>query len=83
MEKSIQIPSDMIRQFENLPLLEHLKALLNTAVTFSRRTPNIVIIGANVCIYYIHIHIALINGVLGYRRSRRDLFGRTIGLACD
>lgn len=48
MEKSIQIPSDMIRQFETLPLLEHLKALLNTAVTFSRRTPNIVIIGANV-----------------------------------
>ncbi len=48
MEKSIQIPSDMIRQFENLPLLEHLKALLNTAVTFSRRTPNIVVIGSNV-----------------------------------
>jgi hypothetical protein len=48
MEKSIQIPSDMIHQFETLPLLEHLKALLNTAVTFSRRTPIIVVIGANV-----------------------------------
>jgi len=43
----IDIPSDMIRKFEKMPLLEHLQALLNTAITFAKKTPSIVVMGAN------------------------------------
>ena len=43
----IEVPTDMIRKFERMPLLEHLQALLNTAITFAKRTPTVVVMGAN------------------------------------
>lgn len=42
---NIDIPSDMIRQLENLSLVDHIKALLNTSITFAKRTPSVMIIG--------------------------------------
>lgn len=44
---NIEIPPDMIRTFEKMSLLEHLQALLSTAMTFSKKTPKLVVLGAN------------------------------------
>lgn len=44
---NIEVPSDMIRKVENLPLVDHIKALATTAITFAQRTPKVVIIGSN------------------------------------
>lgn len=44
---NIEVPSDMIRKVENLPLIDHIKALSTTSITFAQRTPKVLVIGAN------------------------------------
>jgi hypothetical protein len=41
----VQIPTDLLSKMENLPLAEHIRALLQLASTFAGRRPQLVIIG--------------------------------------